>query len=829
MAGMAGGMMGGGMQGQQGMQQQQQPQGGGLGGMLGGMAGMAGGMMGGQQQQQRDQFGNPIQGAAGMLGGMMGGMQGQQGMQQRDQFGNPIQGAAGMLGGMFGGGQQQQPQRDQFGNPIPGVAGMAGQMAGMAGGAAGMLGGMFGGGQQQPQRDQFGNPIPGAAGMAGQMAGMAGGAAGMLGGMFGGAPKPQQFDQFGRPIPAPAAGLGGMLGGLMGGPKPPQQYDQFGRPIPPTPGLSPGAVAGAASLAAGALGGLGSLFGKKKTSTPAAVAKPVTPPTPAAPVTAPVAATSAIPAAASKPAGAGKPVVSGGDEPKVDVAAVVAQFTTDFGPNMAKELSKASNDFSVDALSLKFVAGGKDYKVTFNFGFTGFGDPKKPFEAVPGVLGDMASPELKQELAAMLKLNPAEVFVIKLVMLLNQTKSSAGQDLDAEDVILLNLPFLLYRLEQTAAYSKSSQPAFNAVREHLKSLLNLVEFPRNYWYEQAVTSMPGGKPSEFMQSISKMRWAVGHKARTKMLAEKILPNVTSSLTELEKAYFVYAVKAHLQEYEGGFVSSEKPAFMKTVIDARLDALKPVLQKAVAAMRTAKISAGDIAKTSDFLTKIDTLPRVAADDLEPLVQLVIPTDQGAQDIKGVAYYVKYIDRFMREHILHRIEPGEPEYVFFDFGYGHRLSFEAIMALNMSLLRKDGDMATLIKDGLADIYFRGISVMIDAQLGSLGTIDGSFGSKMQAARGQAKKDGADKSESLDDAVMDREDMASGPSPVDSTDAVDAVPVPVPAAPEAAPKVPVVVSPSQLAKVPVTKPLAKPPVVLPGPAAARPAGAKKAAAAA
>jgi hypothetical protein len=423
-------------------------------------------------------------------------------------------------------------------------------------------------------------------------------------------------------------------------------------------------------------------------------------------------------------------------------------------------LEDKSVDFNAETLLVEFTVSDLKCEASIKFGFAGFGDPDKPFEEVIAKLEASVPDAVKTELAPLLALKPAEVFVLKLILMLNSANKAAAldgaKDFDVDDMILINLPMLLHRLEQTDnnAYATSSQAAFDAVRPAFKPLLELVKFPQNHWYERAVTDMPDGKPTEFMHKISKMRWQSGFKARTKALELDILPLLTVERNPLEKAFFGYAITMHLQEYDGGFIDTDKPDYVKPIIDSRIEMLKPVLQKAIDAMGVAKMDAAIIKKAQEFLDNSDDKPRVAGANADALVPLELPA-VGVFGLKtGVEYFVSIVDRFMRHHIMHPKLLGDEGCIPFDFAFDHDFLLESLVSLNMRMVQ--GSAPKVLSQTLADIYYRSSADSVDKMISRMASVKGLLDHSISQALSAAKKGAADDEEFEDDIVMDIEDL-------------------------------------------------------------------------
>ncbi len=464
-----------------------------------------------------------------------------------------------------------------------------------------------------------------------------------------------------------------------------------------------------------------------------------------------------VAALATKKPSIGKPV------PKPAQSATASKKTTATGlfiQGLMATLKDKSVDFNAETLIIQFTVGAVKCEASIKFGFAGFGDPDKPFEEATAKLEASVPDAVKTELAPLLAIKPAEVFVLKLILMLNSANKAAAvdaaKDFDVDDMILINLPMLLRRLEQTDnnAYATSSQAAFDAVRPAFKPLFELVKFPENHWYERAVTDMPDGKPTEFMHQISKMRWQSGFKARTKALESQILPLLTAERNPLEKAFFAYAITMHLQEYDGGFIDTDKPDYVKPIIDSRIEMLKPVLQKAIDAMGVAKMDAAVIKKAQDFLVHSDDKSRVAGGKADGLIPLQIPAVAVPGLKGGVKYFISIVDRFMRHHIIHPKLLGDADCIPFDFAFDHDSLLESLVALNMRMVQ--GSAPKVLSQMLADIYFRASDESVDAMIARMAAINGLLDPAVQPAVDAAKKGAADDEEFEDDIVMDIEDL-------------------------------------------------------------------------
>lgn len=448
---------------------------------------------------------------------------------------------------------------------------------------------------------------------------------------------------------------------------------------------------------------------------------------------------------------------------KVAVHATAPKPTTATGlfiQGLMATLEDKSVDFNAETLMVQFAVGTVKCEASIKFGFVGFGDPDKPFEEATVKLEASVPDAVKKELAPLLALKPAEVFVLKLILMLNSANKAAAVDaakeFDVDDMILINLPMLLHRLEQTDknAYATSSQAAFDDLRQAFKPLLELVKFPENHWYERAVTDMPDGKPTEFMRQISKMRWQSGFKARTKALESQILPLLTAERNPLEKAFFAYAITMHLQEYDGGFIDTDKPDYVKPIIDSRIEMLKPVLQKAIDAMGVAKMDAAGIKKAQDFLAHSDDKSRAAGGKADALVPLRIPAVAVPGLKAGVDYFISIVDRFMRHHIIHPKLLGDADCIPFDFAFDRDSLLESLVSLNMRMVK--GSAPKVLSQMLADIYFRASDESVDTMIRRMAAINGLLHPAVQPAVDVAKKGAADDEEFEDDIVMDIEDL-------------------------------------------------------------------------
>jgi len=257
-----------------------------------------------------------------------------------------------------------------------------------------------------------------------------------------------------------------------------------------------------------------------------------------------------------------------------------------------------------------------------------------------------------------------------------------------------------------------------------------------------------------MQNISKMRWISGFKDRTKALGETILPKLTAERNALEKAYFVYAFKTHLQEYDGGFIEADKEDYTKSVIDSRLGVLKPVLEKAIDAMKSAKIDEETIKVAQDFLSTIDEKPRKADNEKDDVFALQIPTAPVEGMKKGVDYFVEVVDRFMRHHIIHAKLLGDADAIPFDFTMDHDLLVENLAALNMRMIKDES--TKILNQTLADIYYRCDPVVVDTVIKQMSSVNGLLNPIIQQAAASAKKAAVDDDDFEDDIVMDLTDL-------------------------------------------------------------------------
>lgn len=454
-----------------------------------------------------------------------------------------------------------------------------------------------------------------------------------------------------------------------------------------------------------------------------------------------------------------QPTAGGAKAPVVAAAKVVAaapKVSSVIGAFVkAVEASLKVADFDTDVLKVTFTANGAATKISIPLGGKGFGDAKKAFEAQSGAFEGAVAVPVKAEVEPLLKLAPVEVFAFKLILMLNGAKKAVAADFDTDDFILVNLPMLLHRLEMTdGAYAKSSRAAFDAIRAQYKPLLALIEFPDNPWYNRVMTDMPGGEPTSFMRALSKIRWESGHKERTKMFADSVLPQLTASRSPLEKAYFAYAFSAHLDEYDGGFVKSDSDDFIKRVIESRFTALEPVLKDAVVKMKAADVEAEAVTKAEEFLSGLATKPRTAGADAEPLVPLQMPAVPVTGLGSGVDYFVKIVDPYIRTQILHRAISGEAKYVYFDFAYDADQAKEAVVALAARVLQ--GLVSTEITEELTDIYYRADDTVVDDMLARLKGIPGYEMNIIQSATEKAKKAVNDREEEDDDIVMDDSDL-------------------------------------------------------------------------
>lgn len=602
------------------------------------------------------------------------------------------------------------------------------------------------------------------------------------------AAKPSMFSKLSGAV-AGAGGIGGiasMAGGLASNPLVQMAAQKVGGDQAAAALGTVGSAANVASAAAsgdvmGAVAGAGNLTGIMKSPPPAAaapvaavVADPVAEPQDPAPApaaaedvavavdgAAPVAAAAhvAVPVAATVVAGgavAAKPPVAVGVATPVVKTLVVGAGTPDQGAVTAyvhalvESLKTA--DFNASSVAVAFAAAGGRYTVTIPL-HPGLSNQDQPFNSVTATLESTAPESVKAALMPLLTLNPEEVFVIKVILMLNSAHKQSAADFDVNDFILVNLPMLLYRLERTkdGVYEKSSRGAIEAVRTSYRPILALVQFPENHWYDRVVTDMPGGEATPFMKAVSALRWQAGHEDRSQSFSTKLLPLLSKDRNPLERAYFEYAILEQLQEYDGGFVKSDSADFIKRVIDSRLTVLEPVLRDAVVKMKAAECNADAIAKVEAFVGSIASKPRVADSDADPLVRLIMPAVPVEGLGSGVDYFLKVVDPFMRANIIHRPIHGDRGYVYFDFGYDSDQAREALVSLAIRSLRGMGSKD--LQDELADIYFRADDAVVDGFLGHLATTQGYKVSEIQSASAKAKKAAVEVvEEEHDDGVME-----------------------------------------------------------------------------
>ena len=251
-----------------------------------------------------------------------------------------------------------------------------------------------------------------------------------------------------------------------------------------------------------------------------------------------------------------------------------------------------------------------------------------------------------------------------------------------------------------------------------------------------------------------MRWQSGFKARTKALESQILPLLTAARNPLEKAFFDYAITMHLQEYDGGFIDTDKPDYLKPIIDSRIEMLKPVLQKAIDARGVAKMDAAVIKKAQDFLAHSDDKSRVAGGKADALIPLQIPAVAVPGLKGGVKYFISIVDRFMRHHIIHPKLLGDADCIPFDFAFDHDSLLESLVALNMRMVQ--GSAPKVLSQMLADIYFRASDESVDTMIARMAAINGLLDPAVQPAVDAAKKGAADDEAFENDIVMDIEDL-------------------------------------------------------------------------
>lgn len=414
-------------------------------------------------------------------------------------------------------------------------------------------------------------------------------------------------------------------------------------------------------------------------------------------------------------------------------------------------------EFNDSSLVIPFTASGMRCVVTVPL-HPGLSNQDQPFNSVVATL-DSASPDsVKASLMSLLNISPEEVFVIKVILMLNTGRKQLAADFDVHDFILVNLPMLLYRLEKTkdGLYAKSSHAAIESIRAAYRPILSLIQFPQDPWYERVMTDIPNGEATSFMKAISAIRWEAGHEDRTKMFTARLLPLLNKDRNPLEKAFFEYAILEQLQEYDGGFVKSDSADFIKRVIDSRLVLLEPMLRDAVMKMKEVGCDVAAIAKVEAFIEGIAGKPRVADNDADPLVHLTIPPIPVEGLGTGVDYFLKVIDPFMRLHIIHRQIHGDRGFTYFDFGYSSDQAKEALVALAIRSLR--GMSAVALEEELTDIYFRSDHTVVDGLLGRLASTQGYKVSDIQGAVAKAKK--AEKEvveEEHDDSVMEPKNIA------------------------------------------------------------------------
>lgn len=423
-------------------------------------------------------------------------------------------------------------------------------------------------------------------------------------------------------------------------------------------------------------------------------------------------------------------------------------------PMFIEGLQTAINgtDFNAETLAFDFEANGVSYSVEIPLGGVGFGDPTIPFDAVAGTIsGEGAAVE---ELTPLLSFTPEELFVLKLVLMLNSANSiEAGGDFDADDFILANGTMLIARLEQLGdTYTSSSQAAFDAVRDTYKPLLELVQFPVNPWYERVIHDMPGGEPTAFIKSISELRYAVGHTARTSLFTKSVLPQLDKKRNSLEKEYFVYAIKTHLDEYNGGFVSDDTPDFIKRTIDARLKAMQPMLASAIKAMTTAGCDADDIKYVKTFLGGIAKKPRTVDDEEPSRIPVKMPEAPVAIALSGVAYFNNVIDVYLRTQVLHRKLAIDTDYLYFDFAYGAEHALEALVALVIRSMHGLIDVDTLTTE-LTDIYYRADDDVVDKCLQYLTATNGYVTQTTESVVPPAKEGVTAKVEEVEGTIFDQ----------------------------------------------------------------------------
>ena len=420
-------------------------------------------------------------------------------------------------------------------------------------------------------------------------------------------------------------------------------------------------------------------------------------------------------------------------------------------------------DFDVDTLTVNFsLEDGTAVSATIPLGYAGFGDAATPFDEVIVALGEeLTDQAVIDELTPMLTLAPEEVFVLKLILMLNSANkvpSNDGSDplaFDGDDFILANVTMLLNRLEKTGGskYAKSSQAAFDAVRDIYQPLLDLVQFPLNVLYARVVADMPGGS-TEFIQSLNVLRGTAGHKARTALFTS-IVPQLTAERNPLEKALFVYALLTHLQEYNDGFIKEDAEDFITQVINQRLEKLATILPDVISAMAAAGCDGESIQQVQSFLDGIGDKPRTAGGDEAPsLIPLKISDDDFkavAEGIgSGLAYFTAVVDPYIRTNVLHRQGHN------FSFAYDVDGAKEALVALTVRALGKP-DVPVLAKE-LTDIYLRADDDGVDAFIKTFAAVNGYDGvmKKIQAVVAKAKAGVDVEVANLDAMVMDPEDI-------------------------------------------------------------------------